>query len=331
MYNLSEQLLEQYTFEVTDIQKGRGAYICTTDSGKKIIKAYAASEIRAEAVCAFLQKAAECGVPADTVLLTKEGTVLAADTDGTTYYAREYIEGRECDTKNREDIMASMRALARFHISMKQNGGTLPEGMCIAPDMLLAEYERHNREVKKVRNYIRSKKRKNEFEMLFYQCYGSFLKKAESVTESLKRQLERTKGEELLKLQGICHGDFNQHNVIFSGGKVWISNFETAAYDVMMRDTANFVRKIMEKHNWSIGLAADMMRSYEKERPLLQAEWEQLYIRLSYPEKFWKIANHYYNSRKSWVSGRDIEKLQKTIGQEEQKERFLQLLFSFVK
>ena len=326
MYNLSEQLLEQYTFEVTDIQKGRGAYICTTDSGKKIIKAYAASEIRAEAVCAFLQKAAECGVPADTVLLTKEGTVLAADTDGTTYYAREYIEGRECDTKNREDIMASMRALARFHISMKQNGGTLPEGMCIAPDMLLAEYERHNREVKKVRNYIRSKKRKNEFEMLFYQCYGSFLKKAESVTESLKRQLERTKGEELLKLQGICHGDFNQHNVIFSGGKVWISNFETAAYDVMMRDTANFVRKIMEKQGWNQKLGMEMIHAYQEVRPLGDAEFENFCIRLAYPEKFWKLANHYFNSRKTWIPEKSLQKLEILDMQEKKRREFVKFL-----
>ena len=37
VYNLSSQLLEQYPFEVTAIQKGRGTYICTTSEGGKII------------------------------------------------------------------------------------------------------------------------------------------------------------------------------------------------------------------------------------------------------------------------------------------------------
>jgi hypothetical protein len=51
---------------------------------------------------------------------------------------------------------------------------------------------------------------------------------------------------------------------------------------------------------------------------------------LLFPEKFWKIANHYYNTHKAWISGRDIEKLDKVIAQEENRIKFLENLFSFV-
>ena len=46
-----------------------------------------------------------------------------------------------------------------------------------------------------------------------------------------------------------------------------------------------------------------------------------------YPEKFWKIINFYYNSRKSWVSGRNYEKLESLINQERQKEKLIEKLF----
>ena len=35
----------------------------------------------------------------------------------------------------------------------------------------------------------------------------------------------------------------------------------------------------------------------------------ELYYRLAYPEKFWKIVNFYYNSRKVWIPEKNSEKL----------------------
>ena len=87
-----------------------------------------------------------------------------------------------------------------------------------------------------------------------------------------------------------------------------------------------FMRKIMEKHNWNLGLGMDMLDAYQKKKTLSDREMKQLYIRMAFPEKFWKISNHYYNGSKAWVSERDIEKLKKVVAQNEEKERFLTLL-----
>lgn len=331
MYSLSEQLLEQYSFTVSDIQKGRGAYICVTEEGKKIIKEYDASEVRAEALSHFLNEARSAGILADRIVRTKNDTVLAKDVDETTYYVRDYIEGSECETKSREDILAATTVLAHFHQSIKTREEQVPEGMKLRPDMLLLEYEKHNRELKKVRNYIRNKKSKNEFEMIFFKNYEVFSQNADKAAEILQNQMSAASQADWEHAVGICHGDFNQHNVIFAREGIWITNFENAVYDIYIRDLSNFLRKIMEKHNWNIGLAVDMIGAYEKVRKLSTLEMEQLYVRLCYPEKFWKIANHYYNSNKAWVSGRNIEKLNKVIGQEEQREQFLRMLFYFVK
>ncbi len=86
------------------------------------------------------------------------------------------------------------------------------------------------------------------------------------------------------------------------------------------------MRKILEKHNWDVGLGTEMLQAYRDVRPLSGQEEKQLYIRLAFPEKFWKIANHYYNANKAWVCGRNLEKLEKFICQNEDREKFLRLM-----
>ena len=75
-----------------------------------------------------------------------------------------------------------------------------------------------------------------------------------------------------------------------------------------------------------MGLGMDMLKAYNNVRKLTRQEMNQLYIRLAYPEKFWKIANHYFNTSKAWVCGRNLEKLEKIIAQNEARENFLCLI-----
>ena len=70
-----------------------------------------------------------------------------------------------------------------------------------------------------------------------------------------------------------------------------------------------------------------MLKAYEKNRKLSAAEKLDLYYRLSYPEKFWKIVNFYYNSSKAWIPGRNQEKLEKLLKLEEEKNRYLEQNF----
>ena len=55
MYNRENLILEQYPFEVKQTAKGRGALICDTDKGLKILKEYRGSEGRADFLCGLLE------------------------------------------------------------------------------------------------------------------------------------------------------------------------------------------------------------------------------------------------------------------------------------
>lgn len=324
MYNRENQILEQYPFEVKQTAKGRGALICDTDKGLKILKEYRGSEGRAEFLYCLLEFLKEHGQEyIDCIVKNKEEKAITVDVDGTAYMVRDWYEGKECDTKNREDILRAVQQLAKLHKIMREFPQEIPEYLKGKNNTLLLENEKHTRELKKVRNYVYSRKKKNDFEQKFLQSYPMFYREAEQVVELQRKELERTDTD---SIYGICHGDYNQHNVIFTSKGLIVLNFERASYDVQAGDLGNFMRKIMEKHNWNMGLGGDMLAAYEKVREISTEELNQLYIRLAYPEKFWKIANHYFNSSKAWVCGRNLEKLEKIMEQNEAREAFLLLM-----
>lgn len=330
MYNREEEILEQYEVEIRSTVKGRGALGCDTDQGTMLLKEFRGSKERAAFLCDILFFLAEKGFAAETIVAAKDGRVMVKDElDNKCYLLKNWYLGRECDVRNREDIMAAIKKLASFHSLAKSYQNEIPDFLKAEKDSLLKEYERHNRELNKVKNYIRNKNKKNQFEMLFMKVYENYRTQANEVTEQLKQQAGRLEEDVEEEMRGLCHGDYNQHNVLLCQGEWVVLNFEQMTYDIMVQDLANFVRKILEKYNWNTGLGIEMITEYDNIRKLMPEELEQLYLRLAYPKKFWKIANHYSSSRKSWISGRDIEKLEKIIDQEPQRKQFLKMLFYF--
>ncbi len=324
VYHRVNQILEQYPFEVTETGKARGAVLCVTDQGLRLLKEYRGSEARADflyKVLNYLRE--EHHQRVDCIVRTIEDRPVAVDVDETAYYVREWYEGRECDTKNRDDILKSIRQLARLHTDLRAYQGQVPDYLVQQKDNLLLENQKHSRELRKIKNYIAGKRKRNEFETAYLKEYNRFAHQADAILKLQERKLQEAVETELY---GLCHGDFNQHNVLFSREGCAIVNFEKACFDVQAGDLGNFMRKILEKHNWSLGLGMDMLDAYQKIRRLSDSELSQLYIRLAYPEKFWKISNHYYNSGKAWGCGRSMEKLKKVVEQEEAKESFLQLI-----
>lgn len=68
---------------------------------------------------------------------------------------------------------------------------------------------------------------------------------------------------------GICHGDFNQHNVVFRSEYAAVISFDNICYDVQIGDLARFMRKILEKNNWNMGLGMEMIRAYSDKKQCL--------------------------------------------------------------
>lgn len=188
------------------------------------------------------------------------------------------------------------------------------------------EYEKHNRELKKIRRFLREKGQKNDFEIFLLKYYDVFMEKAFAVAKRWQEDAAKAEASDKPPLLDWCHGDYQYHNLLFREHDISVINFEKCICDSQVRDLYLFLRKLLEKNNWSSFVGDGLLEAYQKEKPLTAEEMKQLYYRLAYPEKFWKIVNFYYNSGKAWVPGRNAEKLEKLLQQEKEKEQFLREL-----
>lgn len=196
---------------------------------------------------------------------------------------------------------------------------------------LTDEFVRHNAQLRKIRKFVSTKRKKNDFELAFLDTVYRYLKYGEEALEALQASGYGKLREESLEQGRVCHGEFNQHNVLMLNEKrgsctTAVTNFDRWGFDVQVSDLYQFMRKILEKHDWNLRLGKEMLKAYEDTRPLSGEEKENLKIRFAYPEKYWKLANYYYTHNKAWISAKNLEKLKRLTDQEEKWRNFAQSL-----
>ena len=327
MFQPREQLLERYELTVNNISKGRGSIIADTDRGRVVLKEYRGSAERLEALTEVLQYLKQWDERTEQILADREGGLMVTDEEGKRYIVKTCSAGRECDTGNVREVLAAVEKLASLHSGLMEFEEPAGEIFRNPGHTFSDEAGRHNRELRYVRNYVAKKRKKNAFEELFWRNFQEYFRQAQEAAEQYETGGGKG-GAEGAPVFCLCHGDFSQHNIQNCQARPCIINFEQLRRDEPVSDLAKFLRKVLEKNLWEKELGLRMIRTYESVRPLCGEERRRLYLRMAYPARFWNIANHYYNSRKAWVSQRDIDKLQRFLAVEEQRKQFLEMLYS---
>lgn len=315
-------LLEQYDIEVLRTRKGRGTFICETKQGSLAFQEYNGNPEKLKLQQMILQRIRDLGlVKAEELIPNKEGQLFVKGNDGLCYILKTFFEGSECNIYDTHECVEAVQLLARLHHCME---GVLwedvyGEGRSVYSP--LKEYEKHNRELSRVWSYLKKKGQKQVFEKRLLSSMEYFVSQARQVTESW-RQLEDTVPD-----TGLCHGDYQYHNILRTPEGWRIVNFEKLQADDPIRDVCLFLRKVMEKNNWEVSQGKELLDAYEAVRSLSTYSRQDLYHRFAYPEKFWKIVNFYYNSSKAWIPEKNLEKLDKVISQEEAKQNFIKEIF----
>ena len=270
-------------------------------------------------------KLQENGINTDYFLRNNQESLVSKDKTEQRFTLQHWYEGKECDTKSREDILKSVRTLARLHILMKME--PVEE---YRERSLREEYLRHNQELRKIRKFIRNKGASNVFEKNYLASVEQFLERAQYAVKLLDETDYDDLRERAWREGQVCHGEYNQHNILMLKNDHFgtaVTNFGHWSFDIQIADLYRFMRKILEKYNWNLDLAGEMLREYHKIRPISAEEWKNLRVRFTYPEKYWKLANYYYSHKKVWISEKNVEKLQNLIRQREIWENFAEECF----
>ena len=242
------EVLEQYDVEVISTRKIRGAFFCETKEGTMVLKEAAVSEKRALLLYTLLCHLESSGYPnVDIPVLNKEKELVSTLRGQSKYMLKKWYIGRECDVRRETDVLEACRNLARLHKMMRwpdsisclsesvqYSAGTascMPDTSLRPPEgrHLQKEFLCHNRELKKVRNYIRNKVNKGEFEYLFLKYFENMYQLASKVTKRLEASGYEKLYQESLARGLLVHGDYNYHNVLMlpeAGGAAATTNFD---------------------------------------------------------------------------------------------------------
>ena len=323
MNDRAVSLLDQYEIEVSRTWKGRGAILCDSDQGLLILKEYCGPTDKVRFQDFLLKHLEKSGtVRAESILRTKEDELIVYDSDHVPYIVKTYFEGRECNHRDVDECRQAVCTLAKLHDAANLSAF---EELHEQPVFRIEkEYEKHNRELKKVRKFLWEKSQKTDFEIYLMKHYDYFMNNALQITDELRYDAYE---DDSYDFPVVCHGDYQYHNILQTEEENVLINFEKCVRDYPVRDLYLFLRKLLEKNNWSQTLGDMLLESYNSVRSLTKQDYRQLYYRLAYPEKFWKIVNFYYNTGKAWIPGRNMEKIEKLFAQERDKQLFLESIF----
>lgn len=85
----------------------------------------------------------------------------------------------------------------------------------------------------------------------------------------------------------LCHGDFNNGNLLVSNQRIAIIDWEDVRYDFPSKDIARVLSLAMRKNDqWSEELFSHLLRSYLQENPLSIEQLHLLFVDLAFPHIF---------------------------------------------
>lgn len=340
MNEKSIDVLQQYDLDIIRTVRVRGAILCETRQGTRLLQEYRGAENRLLQVQSVLQELENIsGLALDHIIYNKEEKAISLDEEGTPYIVKEWNSGRECNLMNESEVLQGIRLLGQLHQGFRRIDGSFFK----EADDICAEYGRHTAELKRARNYVKKVRHKSDFELELIHSFDAFYQQAEEAVRLLEEpdaeippdgfplsaELKEQAGGTAAGVPArpyLCHGEYSQHHILYDGEFAMVTDFMGMERDIQASDLYYFMRKTLEKQGFQGNLGERMLEEYDRILPLTCQDRRYLYIRFLFPEKYWKQLNRYMNSNKAWIPGKNTEKLHMLAKQERERQKFLEIL-----
>ena len=241
------------------------------------------------------------------------------------YTLSEWIEGRECDFHNIEEVKLAAKTLAMMHEASK--GYDPPENSKLKSDLgrWTTLMSKRIKSFDKMRDMVRKKSNKNEFDLLY-------IKSMEFYKELGRKALNTLENSEYINLcevaqneKSFCHHDFTYHNIILDeSNNCHVIDFDYCKRELRTFDISNFMIKVLKRVNWNKEFAYTILEAYNGVSPLVECEYKVLYAYLQFPQRYWRLANRYYYNEVNWGQNTFGSKLSSIIDEQEIMLEFLE-------
>lgn len=319
------EIERQFDIKIESLKPNRGVYLLKTNNGMRCLKKINYGIQKLLFVYGAKEHLISNGFPrVDKYFLNTEEHPYAIVNEDI-YTLSQWIDGREADFRNKEDLVIASENLAYMHIASK--GYEPPENSKLKTDLGRWPHlmEKRVRALEKMRDMARKRNNKNNFEMNYIktmQFYKELGKKAMKVLHDSKYiDLCRVAEEE----KSFCHHDYTYHNIIINEDNcVNVIDFDYCKREVRAYDISSFMIKVLKRVDWNIEYANLILDSYNRIYALNKEEYRVLYAFLLFPQRFWRLSNRYYYSEVNWPLNTFNNKMEELITEQDKYINFIE-------
>lgn len=321
------EIERQFDIKIEVLKANKGVYYLRTNKGERCLKKINYGPQKLLFVYGAKEHLIKNGFNmVDRYFLNVEGEPYALVNEDL-YTLSEWLEGRECDFHNVEEVKLAAKTLATMHEASK--GYDPPENSKLKSDLGRWPHlmEKRIKSLDKMRDMIRKKNNKSEFDLLYLKSMEFYKEMGKKAFDTLQSSAYYDLCSVTEKEKSFCHHDFTYHNIILDDNNdVHVIDFDFCKREVRTFDISNFMIKVLKRVDWDINFAKAIIESYNSVSPLSKEEYQVLYAYLQFPQRYWRLANRYYYNEVNCGQGTFTNKLQSIINE---KEKYLKLLDDF--
>jgi len=322
-----KEIAKQFNLQLESISPTRGVYLIKTDKGIKCLKRLNYGIQKLLFIYGAKEHLVRNGFPnVDRFLLTNEGNPYAEYGDDL-YVATEWVDGRECDFRNHNEVLKSASTLARLHEASK--GYEIPEGAKLKSDLGRWPHLMVKRRdgLKKMKTMAENKLDKTEFDKLYIENVALFIGLAKEAIDTLSRSKYDDVVKKTIEDKSFCHHDYTYHNIIFTkSDDTYVIDFDYCKYEIRAYDISSFLIKVLKRNNWSFDLGAEIISEYNKISPIDEDEYMVILSFLKFPQRLWRLANRYYYNESNWPNNTFLRKIREIV---DEKDEFIDFVGQF--
>lgn len=319
------EIERQFNIKIESLKPNRGVYLLKTNKGMKCLKKISYGTQKLLFVCGAKEHLINNGFNAvDNYCLNIDGNPYALVNDDI-YTLSEWIDGRECNFREREEIIKATKNLAYMHIASQ--GYEPPENSKLKTDLGRWPHlmDKRIKSFEKMRDMARKKSNKSAFDLSYIKSvdfYKAVGKRAVNVLEDSAYMSECQIAEEE---KGFCHHDYTYHNIIIDKNENYnIIDFDYCKREIRIYDVSTFMIKVLKRVDWDISYANSIIDAYNQVIKLRPEEYRILFSFLVFPQRFWRLANRYYYNEVNWPSATFGNKIDELINEQGKYNNFIE-------
>lgn len=319
------EIERQFDLKIEKIKPSKGVYFLNTNKGDMCLKKIVYGIQKLTFIYGAKEHLINNGFTnIDKFYLSIEGEPYAIVNEDI-YTLSNWIDGRECNFQELEDVKRSSEVLAQLHIASR--GYEPPENSKLKSDLERWPQimDKRIKSFDRMRDMGRKKTQKNEVDMIYiknYEFYKNLAKEAYKLFEmsnyfNICKEVEEEKS--------FCHHDYTYHNIVIGNdNNINILDFDYCKREVRSYDIANYIVKVLKRNNFDINICKEIIESYHKILKLREEDLFLMYGYFLFPQRFWRLSNRYFYNDNTFRQNTFLSNFEKLLDEKEVYMKFLE-------